>query len=384
VSLRTKPIGEITFADVKSFCDQQIPEDLRTDYKSDWPKELAKELAAFANTVGGLLIIGVKENPDTRTPDKIVGVLGTISASERVTNAGLSLAPSLAVETTDAIQLEGDPTRSVYVVRVPPSRLAPHIDAKRDRVHVRTVDVSHPSGITSATIDRIALMLQQRDRYRAQRDDFISTALKRFHAIRKDYPIRSPYVWIALAPEFIVGEVATVEACSRAASIGGSRMYVDRGAIGFSRDKVGDPRDVYRMRSVEASGCLLDVTTRIAKTSDSVFALHVEDLAQSLRRTLIAAKSFYSDPDCTFCGPLNVTVAIERAALSFGWQRGYGRCDYAVIDRRLESSGETDDQEIRQLREFDPLLTVEHLILQRLGVALGFEELRPEAFVTWL
>jgi hypothetical protein len=55
MSLFVKPINEIEFEDVKAFCDEQIEENRRLEYKKafsskDEKKQIAKEISAFANT----------------------------------------------------------------------------------------------------------------------------------------------------------------------------------------------------------------------------------------------------------------------------------------------------------------------------------------------
>jgi len=56
-----KPINEITYDDVKNFIQKKIKENTFLDYKADFPRKLEKTIAAMANTHGGIIIIGVKE-----------------------------------------------------------------------------------------------------------------------------------------------------------------------------------------------------------------------------------------------------------------------------------------------------------------------------------
>jgi len=59
--LYTKPINDITFQDVLDFCEQKTPENFRLDYKKVLPsnEKLAKLIAAFANTYGGVIVVGI-------------------------------------------------------------------------------------------------------------------------------------------------------------------------------------------------------------------------------------------------------------------------------------------------------------------------------------
>ncbi len=66
MSLFTKPINEIVIDDVISFCEQGTEEGVRLDYKRDFSgsnenRQIAKVISAFANTYGGILLLGVDE-----------------------------------------------------------------------------------------------------------------------------------------------------------------------------------------------------------------------------------------------------------------------------------------------------------------------------------
>ena len=57
----TKPIDEITFEDVESFC-KESGENVRVEYKSDITvkRHIPKIVSSFANTYGGIFLIGVE------------------------------------------------------------------------------------------------------------------------------------------------------------------------------------------------------------------------------------------------------------------------------------------------------------------------------------
>lgn len=53
-----------TFADVEAFLREDLAEGVRLDYKRDFPGNLEKVIAAMANTEGGVILIGVDEDPE--------------------------------------------------------------------------------------------------------------------------------------------------------------------------------------------------------------------------------------------------------------------------------------------------------------------------------
>ncbi|GEM_PF-1767478 len=60
-----KPFHDVTFADVVAFCQQKHPESTTLDYKREIPRDLAKHFATFSNTLGGVIVVGVEEDPRT-------------------------------------------------------------------------------------------------------------------------------------------------------------------------------------------------------------------------------------------------------------------------------------------------------------------------------
>lgn len=90
MALFTKSMGSIEFEDVRAFFDMNLREGLRIDYKSDFPSDLAKIVIAFANTAGGIILIGIRANRQTNRPEEIVGVELRSGIEERVTDIALS------------------------------------------------------------------------------------------------------------------------------------------------------------------------------------------------------------------------------------------------------------------------------------------------------
>ena len=72
-----KDVEKITFEEVEDFCIEKRPEGVEIDYKKDLTSKqdgLTKHFASFANTRGGVIIIGIEENPTTYTPLKWEGI----------------------------------------------------------------------------------------------------------------------------------------------------------------------------------------------------------------------------------------------------------------------------------------------------------------------
>lgn len=78
--LFTGSLDQIALADVERFLNLQGPESARPiegprlDYKSDLPQDIGRDVAALANTYGGVLLVGVQtKGPQRNIPDKMLG-----------------------------------------------------------------------------------------------------------------------------------------------------------------------------------------------------------------------------------------------------------------------------------------------------------------------
>ena len=101
MSLYTKKISEITFGDINNFVNINLKEDLRLDYKEDFPNNLAKIVTAFANTAGGIILIGVRANRETNQPEEITGIPLAPGLEERATNITMgNIRPPISPEVT--------------------------------------------------------------------------------------------------------------------------------------------------------------------------------------------------------------------------------------------------------------------------------------------
>src|ERR1035438_2226270 len=74
LSIYSTPISSFTTADVQELLDDQAVENARLEFKREVPgkDETLKKLSSFANTFGGVLVIGAEAGSDGR----IVGLPG--------------------------------------------------------------------------------------------------------------------------------------------------------------------------------------------------------------------------------------------------------------------------------------------------------------------
>ena len=202
MSLWHKPASQIEFADIDAFCQTMQPEGARLDYKGvSFPKDLAKTIAAFANTLGGLIILGVAADNTFNKPiwPPTHGLPAEPGLSERVIQiAQDSIYPPVRVAVSNVIPNDLLPDHVLLVIRVNESREAPHAIEKNRKVYVydRTDNQNKPYEL--ADMDRIQYLLTRRQRLVDQRESELRENLARGQRVM--HPSICPIRWISISP----------------------------------------------------------------------------------------------------------------------------------------------------------------------------------------
>ena len=87
----TKPINEITFEDVQSFCEEWA-EGVNVEYKSDIiiKKHIPKIVSSLANTYGGVFLIGVEADQKNNRVTSIPGIPQRKGIEEQIQQSALT------------------------------------------------------------------------------------------------------------------------------------------------------------------------------------------------------------------------------------------------------------------------------------------------------
>ncbi|MCC7420003.1 MAG: ATP-binding protein [Planctomycetaceae bacterium] len=285
MSLWHKTLSEISFADIDAFCRTMQPENSRLDYKVEVPKDLAKTISAFANTLGGLIVIGVDSDKTNNTPiwPPTDGMKAAPGISERIVQfAQDSIYPPVRVGLSNVIENDLLPGHSLIVIRLDESRDAPHaIDGRRHvYVYERTDNKNDPH--RHAEIDRILHLMQRRQRIVDDREHELQENLARAErTMRKDnLPIR----WVSASPVYPWREIVTPEFCAKAHSripIMSSWSIDDwkyqrfvRGSFAVGRESQGQQKPTcIGVSNISANGTLFcAVFAKEATFKDSEFA----------------------------------------------------------------------------------------------------------------
>ncbi len=168
-----RALSELTYADFERFLQEANEEGTRLDYKRQWdPAKAAQVISSFANTAGGLLVVGVEEKTDPNNPKiklKIpdpVNVPGLASKDWEASASGAVRSrtrPGLVAE-AEALKIPNHPNgHVVLLVRVEESLEAPH------EVHATSTPeilVRRGDNTESAGLDDVERMIYRRDRVR--------------------------------------------------------------------------------------------------------------------------------------------------------------------------------------------------------------------------
>jgi hypothetical protein len=135
----------------------RLSEGWTLDYKEQWSDEMLKHVAAFANTFGGLLLVGVSEKDGK--PHEIVGVqLKSELKTQIASSISANISPTPSYDIAECVHPK-DGARRIAVVRIRNIRRL-HYYMKGDKpVYVRNADESRP-----ANAAQLRSLIEQRTR----------------------------------------------------------------------------------------------------------------------------------------------------------------------------------------------------------------------------
>jgi hypothetical protein len=158
-------LSEVTAEEIRRLVEVEAPESLDFELKKTLPCKkgddpwitggkigedardvLASELCAFANTIGGTLIVGIDEDTETkRAKPPIVPLPRCKELAERLHQSlSARIEPKLPLFECEGVVTEADGTSGVVVMRTPESYLAPHRHTQDRHCYARRHDRAEP------------------------------------------------------------------------------------------------------------------------------------------------------------------------------------------------------------------------------------------------
>jgi hypothetical protein len=207
-----KPIASLSHQDVMEFLSLRLPEGTQLDYKEDvpaQPSKLAQTLAAFANTLGGVLLIGVKEGTDKHPIVPSPGIPLRRGLVEQIQRVAVDHLSPLLVPEVGVVRIPGSDERCFLIVRVPQSLQAPHAIANGREIYVRRGDSSQPESL--AELRWIEHLLERRAVPEQRRRSLLQRSLTRFEAVHGYAERRHSPCWAYAysCPSFPTGALGT-------------------------------------------------------------------------------------------------------------------------------------------------------------------------------
>lgn len=129
---------EYSISDLENLITNEIEESLNLDYKSarslnkaDGKKrELAKDVSAFSNSDGGIIVFGIEE--ENHKPTEFSFVDGSIFTKEWLENIiDGNIQPRINGIKILPIRIENELKKTIYIVKIPESENAPHMSADK-------------------------------------------------------------------------------------------------------------------------------------------------------------------------------------------------------------------------------------------------------------
>ena len=155
----TKLANEIDFNDIEAFC-REWGEGVRVEYKSNIAN-VPKIISSFANTQGGIFIIGVETDENSRAKLDIQGIPNEGGIREQIEQSATDgIYPPIMPEVI-ICDVPGEKDKVVIVVRVEESQHAPHAIQNSTKVYVRQGSTTPPYEL--AEIGRIEYLLKRRE-----------------------------------------------------------------------------------------------------------------------------------------------------------------------------------------------------------------------------
>lgn len=207
MSIFTKPISQLTASDLNDLLAEKAVENLRLEFKLQTPDkdETLKKVSAFANTYGGLMVVGAEADSADGRIQGLPGVDPVRGYKQKVVQWCFDAAtPPLTVGVSDPIAAPAGDGRVCYVISVPESDLAPHFLNGRKGVYVRTDEFSGRFEARLADERELAHLLDRRKLIAERRMSLVARARDRFAVYygSKGGNTARPRLEISVVPRF--------------------------------------------------------------------------------------------------------------------------------------------------------------------------------------
>jgi hypothetical protein len=172
MEILNKSIDTFSFKDVVDFCKLGYREGTQIDYKRDLPKDgLARHFAAFSNTLGGVIIIGVEEDKKTGIPIAWNGVDNDAKLIERIYQWAGDVDPHPLYKVHPTNEENG---KIFILVRIYEGDRTPYYVQNNANIWVRTGSIGNP--IDTSSPDWTELLFGKKEKAQLARSNYLNRA----------------------------------------------------------------------------------------------------------------------------------------------------------------------------------------------------------------
>lgn len=355
----SEPLSKIEYSDVEVFCNT-FGEGVRVEYKSEMIENIPKTISAFANTLGGILIIGA-ETDDQNKVTAINGIDKKAGIEEGVIDSSLNgIYPSVIPEVR-IFEIPDKKDKVVVVIKIHESAQVPHAIQNSTRVYIRTGSTSQPYEL--AEIDRIEYVLKRREKPERLKNELMGEAQDRLQKLLGGhFGPHAPALSLSIVPPFPYQPLISLDKLYTFCNSGnyyspirhvGDPKRVADGICKFH----GNVRD-YSYTEINHYGLVFARDTldksksqwrSIARKEDEKEELYIRltHIILIIGKTLKLADSFYKN--CGYLGNIEIKVNIENVAgesLMYSDEDFPDHDEFKSIDNGVSSSLLTVTEEI--------------------------------------
>lgn len=195
MTIFTKNIDALTTEDLAALLSEQAVENVRLEFKREVPAkdETLKKISSFANTLGGIIVVGADAPSDDGRLRTLPGVTAQASYKQQIVQWCFEGTwPPIEPLVSAAIPSPADSSRVCYVIEVPISPEAPHYLNGRKGAYIRTNEFSQRFEARFATYDEIEHLRNRREVVVQRRLRIAERAKERFAQYTKAFHATAP------------------------------------------------------------------------------------------------------------------------------------------------------------------------------------------------
>jgi hypothetical protein len=204
MNILNKPINDVTYSDIQDLCSEGQIEGVQLEYKRELPaKGLAKHFASFSNTRGGIIIIGVEEDPLTGKPKSYDGVVFETKLIDKIHQYATCVEPRPAYEVSKTDEKNG---KLFILIRIFEGDQTPYYVQNDANIYIRTGNITDL--IDLASPDAAELLFSKKDKaalarqnYTNRTDEIFKAALKRANIQRLRAIAEKKEIWKQQNPD---------------------------------------------------------------------------------------------------------------------------------------------------------------------------------------